>query len=179
MWEQNLSLRLFSVGDKGKNNRWWMLREIQNKHSNTLKQMKNLSYCENGHYTEAECPHRLWSFHSWRYPNSKWTQSWVTSPCGSELWGWTPCPSNSVSSHLARLWITDLLWQALFIDFFVFCSHFSFYYRGFGVSLLCMWWPPIPNGCFQAFLLKEALCCDCFSAWNHLCFNIPHCLTHP
>lgn len=110
MWEQNLSLRLFFVGDQGKNNRQWMLPEIQNKHSNTLKQMKNLSYYENGHYTEAECPHRLWSFHSWRYPNSKWTQSWVTSPCGSELWGWTPCPSNSVSSHLARLWITDFLW---------------------------------------------------------------------
>lgn len=37
MWELNISLRLFSVGDQEKNKGWWMLPEIQEIHSNKQK----------------------------------------------------------------------------------------------------------------------------------------------
>lgn len=131
MWELNISLRLFSVGDQGKNNGWWMLPEIQEIHSNKWKIFLTLRI-------EADCSHRWWSFHYWRYPNSKWTQSWLTALGGSEWWGLNFCPSNSVSSHLAKLLITELLWQAPFVGVLGFCSHLSFFYRAFSYTSMHM-----------------------------------------
>lgn len=163
MWELNITLRLFSVGDQGKSNRWWMLPEIKESHANKWKifltirvviRQKQIAHIGGGVSIIGDI----------QSPNG---QSWVTTLSNPELWGLTFCPSNSVSSHLARLLITELLWQAPFVGVLVFCSHLSFFYRAFRVTLLCTWLS-IANGCFQAFLLKEALCCACYSAWNHL-----------